>query len=58
MYSESQKKKIGVCANEPFDKYLYNIFHSIFKIFKITKLALKYRLFHQMCFCHSRDMFD
>ena len=29
-----------------------------YMIFKITKLALKYRLFHQICFCHSRDMFD
>ena len=37
----------------------FSIFSTAFyMIFKITKLALKYRVFHRICFCHSRDMFD
>ena len=37
----------------------YLIFSTAFyMILKITKLALKYRLFHQICFCHSQDLFD
>ena len=33
-------------------------FYTIFNMFNITKLALEYRLFHQICFCHSQDMFE
>ena len=32
-------------------------FTAFYRIFKITKSTLKYRLFHHICFCHSQDMF-
>ena len=55
---KKKKKKMVHVEMRHFDLQVFNIFHSIYMVFKITKLALKYRLFDQICFCQSRDMFD
>ena len=53
-YKIQRVSKNGVCRNASFMIYTYSIFSTVFHIiFKITKLALKYRLFRQICNCHS-----
>ena len=56
LYSMSQKWCMWKCAILiNYNSVLSTVFS---KIIKITKLDLKYRLFHQICICHSWDMFD
>ena len=57
LYSVSQKEMVRVEMRH-FDHYCSMFSTAFYNIFKITKLALKYRLFHQIYFCYSRDMFD
>ena len=41
-----------------FDLFNCSTFSTAFyMVLKITKLALKYRLFHRICFCQPRGMF-
>ena len=51
------RKKVHVEMHH-FDQQHFNIFHSILYDLQITKLASKYRLIHQICFCHSRDILE
>ena len=50
-------KKVHV-ERRHFDQQLFDFSTAFYIILKITKLALKYHLFHPICFSYSRDMFD